>query len=354
MKQAAHRGPGRPWALALALVAVLGWSTATDAQESYTLSGGSVAVYNLAGEVEIVPGNGSDVIVEVLRGGDDAAELDVEVGSVRGRTALVVHYPEDRIVYPRRGGGRSSLRVRDDGTFYEGDRGGRRVEIRGSGRGLEAFADLRIRVPSGSDFALFLAVGEATASGLEGSLLMDMGSGTADVTDIRGAVNIDTGSGSVTVRGVDGNVTVDTGSGGVRVSDVRGGRLVVDTGSGSVRGTGIAADQVAIDTGSGGVELGELRSRDISVDTGSGGVELDLMTDVDRLVVDTGSGGIRLTIPSDLGAEVEFDTGSGGIDVDIPVQVREARRSYLRGSLGDGDGFIELETGSGSIRVRGR
>lgn len=335
----------------VALLAATAVTTVHGQQaERYTLADSDVAVYNLAGRVEVRPGSGSDVVVEMMRGGRDSDRLDVEVGNVGGRLALRVIYPDDRVVYPE-GGGKSTVRVRDDGTFYDDDRGGRRVEVSRSGRGMEAFADLVISVPPGTDFSLYLAVGEAEARGIRGSVHMDLGSGEATVSDIEGRVSVDTGSGSVDVSAVTGDVTVDTGSGGVRLSDVRGERLVVDTGSGSVRGSRIVADQVAVDTGSGSVELGDLTSADIAVDTGSGSVELELMRDVDRLVVDTGSGGIRVSIPEELGAEVELDTGSGGIDVDVPVQVREARRSYLRGSIGDGDGFIELDTGSGGIRL---
>ncbi len=336
-----------------AVMAMFGASPATGLQaERYEVAGSEVAVYNLAGEVEIVPGSGRVVTVEVMRGGDDADRLQVEVDEIRGRMALRVMYPEGRIVYPRKRS-QTSLRVRDDGTFGNG-RGGRRVEIRGSGRGVEAYADLRITVPADRDVSVYLAVGEAQARGTRGSLLIDLGSGAVVAEDITGSVNLDTGSGSVDVRSVDGDVLVDTGSGGVRVSDVRGRRLLVDTGSGSVFGSNVQADEVSIDTGSGGVELQDLASPEIEVDTGSGSVELDLLADVDRLVVDTGSGAIRIALPETLGAEVELDTGSGGIDVDVPVQVREARRSYLRGSIGDGDGFIELETGSGRIRLRRR
>ena len=42
-------------------------------QEVERLSGGDVAVYNLAGHVEVVRGSGSDVVVRIDRGGADAS-----------------------------------------------------------------------------------------------------------------------------------------------------------------------------------------------------------------------------------------------------------------------------------------
>jgi hypothetical protein len=48
---------------------------------------------------------------------------------------------------------------------------------------------------------------------------------------------------------------------------------------------------------------------------------------------------------------VEIDTGSGGIDLDFPLEVRSVRRDRVQGRLGDGQGTILIDTGSGSIRI---
>ena len=135
------------------------------AQEEHRVSGNEVSVYNLAGHVDIVPGSGGDVVVRVMRGGGDADRLEVGVQEVRGRQALVIRYPGDEVIYPEMGRqSRTQIRVRGDGTFGdEGEGRGNQVDIRGSGNGLEAWADLRISVPSGKDLAVYQAVGEAEA-----------------------------------------------------------------------------------------------------------------------------------------------------------------------------------------------
>ena len=106
----------------------------------YVLKGDSVAVYNLVGELRVEPGSGSDVAVQVTRGGADAARLDVQSGPLRGRETLRIIYPEDVISLPDWGRGwNTTLRVRDDGTFGDGGswrRDGREVRITGRGRGL--------------------------------------------------------------------------------------------------------------------------------------------------------------------------------------------------------------------------
>jgi len=324
-----------------------------SAQEVERISGRDVAVYNLAGRVEIVRGSGSDVVVRVDRGGRDAEMLRVETGEIRGRSTLRVIYPDDEIVYPEMGrGSNTSLNVRSDGTFSDGGSGrGDRVRIRGRGDGLEAWADLVVEVPAGREVEINLAVGEVEADGVEADLSIDTGSGAVTALDIVGSLEVDTGSGSVVVRGVEGDLLVDTGSGRVEVSDVRGREVEIDTGSGGVRGYGLSADLVGIDTGSGSIELEAVSASEVVLDTGSGSIDIEMLTDIDRLDADTGSGSVTVRAPAGLGATVEIETGSGGIDLDFPLEVRTVRRDHVRGTIGDGRGEINIDTGSGSVRL---
>ena len=324
--------------------------------EEFELPGREVAVYNLAGEVRIVQGRGSNVVVRVTLLGPDAQTLDVEVGQVGGSQALRVIYPEDRIIYPELGrGSRTTVSVRSDGTFYGGGRSrGDRVEVRGSGRGLEAHANLEIEVPAGTEFSLYLAVGQTDIRGVSGDFIIDTGAGEVVAQDIQGSLRVDTGSGHVSVRGVEGDVLVDTGSGSVEVEDIRGGEINVDTGSGRVTGRRLSATSVRVDTGSGRIELDEVTSEDVSLDTGSGSIRVEILSDVENLDIDTGSGSVTVWLPEIAGAELEIETGNGGIELDFPVQIRRAGRDHVIGTIGDGRGRIHIDTGSGSIRLARR
>ena len=322
-------------------------------QEVERISGDEVAVYNLAGRVQVVGGSGSEVVVRIERRGPDASRLRVERGQIDGRSTLRVVYPSDEVVYPEMGRrSRTTVRVRSDGTFSDGrgDRGDE-VRIRGEGGGMEAWADLTIEVPARRDLAVYLATGEVDAREVDGDLLVDTGSGSVRAVDVSGFLDVDTGSGRVDVRGVSGGARIDTGSGGVEIHDVRGTTIEVDTGSGGVRGSGLAAESVLVDTGSGSIELERVTSRDLTLDTGSGSIDVALTGDVDRLDADTGSGSITVRAPAGLGATVDIETGSGGIDLDFPVEVRSVRRDRVRGTIGDGRGEIRIDTGSGSVRL---
>jgi lia operon protein LiaG len=341
----------------LALLLLGPAATGAQPTERRTVSGRAVAIYNLAGRVRVEGGGASDVVVEVTRGGADAGRLRIETGPRGEWQSLRVIYPSDRIVYPRLGGsgGRTSLRVDDQGFFDESNdwrgRGRDRVEIRGSGSGLEAWADLRIVVPRGKRVAVHLAAGEATVSNVDGDLAVDVSAASITTDHTRGRLSLDTGSGSVRVSDAQGSVNLDTGSGSVIVSDVRGDELRMDTGSGSITGRNIEVQTLSADVGSGGIRLSGVKAARVSLDTGSGGTDVELLTDIDDVNVDAGSGSVSLRLPAGAGAEVEIETGSGGIETDFPIQVTRWERNYLRGRLGDGKGRIRIDSGSGRVRL---
>jgi lia operon protein LiaG len=342
--------------LFVAPVLLLASALNAQAPERRSVSGQAVAIYNLAGRMTVVGGTGPDVVVEIARGGAEGNRLRVETGSRGEWQTLRVLYPSNRIVYPQLGdrGSRTSVRVDDQGYFHDsGDwgRGRDRVEIRGSGSGTEAWADLRIVVPRGKRLAVHLAAGDATVSNVDGDLHIDVSAASITTERTRGRLSLDTGSGSVRVTDAQGPVNLDTGSGTVTVSDVRGDELRMDTGSGSITARNVEVGTLSADVGSGGVRLSGIKASRLSLDTGSGSSDIELLSDVEDVTVDAGSGSVSLRLPANVGAEVDIETGSGGIETDFPIQVTRFERNSLRGRLGDGRGRIRIESGSGRVRL---
>lgn len=331
-----------------------------QAGDQHTLRGQRIAIYNLVGSIRLEGGTGSDVSVTVERKGSDGARLKVETGVIGGRETLRVIYPDDRIVFEGKEGnrgrwGRTQVDVSSDGTFgddRDDRRRGDRVEIVSSGSGFRGYADVRVSVPKGKEVEVHLAAGEAVVSNVEGDIAVDVHAADVTTTHTRGELTLDTGSGDVSVTDAEGRVTLDAGSGGATLAGVKGSELRLDTGSGSVKASGIDVDELWGDTGSGRVRLTEVRAKDITLDSGSGSVELELLADVDRLKIDAGSGSVTVGIPESLGAALDIDTGSGGIDVDFPISVTRRDRDGLVGTIGDGRGKIEIDSGSGGVRLR--
>lgn len=374
-------------------IATISLLTATDLaspQERFSLSGDKVAIYNVAGEVQVNAGTGGNVVVEVTRGGADSERLAIDRKSESGWQIFVVRYPDNRIVYRRLGRlSRTEFNIRDDGMFGRRNldpdlgaerikkgqgnlAGDHRIRVAGSGRGLEAYADLRVLVPSGKSVALHLGVGKINVMNVNGDLQLDAASASVHADGVTGFARIDTGSGSITLRNATGDFGLHTGSGGVRLEHVRRGAVVVHTGSGSVEATNLDLNEMMIGTGSGGIQLlnanapaaristgsGSIRAQrfgasNFDLETGSGGIRVELTRDIDIGRIGTGSGSVDVIAAPDAGAEVTFDTGSGGITVDgRGLVVHESKRSFLRGRLGDGHGTLRVHTGSGGIFFR--
>jgi predicted aspartyl protease len=299
------------------------------------------------------------VTVEVNRQGPDASKLRVETGPISEFETLRVIYPDDTIVFRSRNWrGRSEMYVRDDGTFGGGwnnrdrDRG-RRVQVRSSGTGLEAHADVRVLVPAGKEVGVYLGGGEITASNVNGNIRLDTGAGDVTAEGMKGTLFVDTGSGEVAVTTVEGDeLNIDTGSGSVSVNGAQSRTVNIDTGSGNVEGRNISCTELSVDTGSGSIELTEVRASRLNMDTGSGDVTVSLLSDSDDLMVDTGSGSVTVEVPANFGSAIDLSTSSGDIETEIEMQVTRRGRQQLNGRIGDGQGRMTIETGSGNVTIR--
>lgn len=338
------------------LAALLLPATSSAQTEHHTVGGDRVAIYNLAGKLRVQAGTGSQVGVDVTRGGRDAAQLRVLQGDLRGFSTLRVVYPSDHIVYSAMGfRGRTQLRVNSDGTFDDNDHDGwgsrDRVEIRDSGSGMEAFADMVVSVPRGQRIVLHWGVGEATVSNVDGDLRVSVASARVTAEHTRGILKLDTGSGSVEVSDAQGEISLDTGSGGVTVNGVRGESLLMDTGSGSIRGSEIDVKTLKMDVGSGGLRMDRITASRVAADAGSGSVDLSFIAPVTDLSAESGSGGVTVRLPASQTGEVDIETGSGGIDTDFSIATSRLARHRVHGTIGNGNARIRIEAGSGSVRL---
>lgn len=335
--------------IGLTLLALLGAGSvrAESVDKRFSISGEKLLLVNLVGEIRVEAGTGPGFEIDVaVRGRDAKAEL-VRFDQAEGPNAhLFVQYQieeERTFVYPGLGHGSNSSFAAPRGTSWgesgTGDhsffhRANRQVRIRNRGRGLEAWADVTVRVPAGKKLEIRHGAGRIKATNVRSDLLLDSCVGAVEVEGIRGEVSVDTGSGEVSVRDTDGDLTIDTGSGSVTLERCRGGHVSVDTGSGSVDAEGIEVDDLQIDTGSGGVTVALTRM-------GKG-----------SFVIDTGSGSIDFRLPPGASADIRADTGSGGISLDLAqAKLRRHEEDEVAVTLGNGEASVTLDAGSGSIHI---
>jgi DUF4097 and DUF4098 domain-containing protein YvlB len=227
-------------------------------------------------------------------------------------------------------GGDTSLRYADDGSTDDVPLARVRVS---RNSGVLLYADLEVRVPSRAiEAGFYNRVGSVAASGATGTLRFDTAGGDIRLDHLSGVLLADSGSGDVSAEALSGSFRCDTGSGECDVRGFKGERLVLDTGSGDLT-------------------LQDVDARVVEADTGSGSVLASLLG-AQRITADTGSGDVRLRLPRGMSFELRADTGSGDIETGFsdaePVLRRREVVGYRRG---DGAVKIEVDTGSGDVRV---
>jgi lia operon protein LiaG len=348
--------------LPMAIGAVLGTIAAAPAaaqgnepeREQYQVTGEKIAVYDLAGAATLEPATGPTVVVDVQRRGRDAGRLKVEQGVIDGVATLRVIYPDDHVVYDpanSKWNGSSTFDVGNDGTFDDRDGADRAVEVRSSGSGMEAWADLRILVPRGQQLALHLGVGEIRVSNVNGTLRFDGGPTNTTATGTSGSLAVDVRSGTIRVQQAKGDLRLETTSGNIEVNDARDGTVRLASGSGNLAVYGAAVPMIRFTTAAGTVDGVALDADNVNVATGSGGVNLDFDGSPSALTINAGSGSVTVALPSSYTASVDLDTMAGNLRVDFPLRITSQGPDQVAGIIGAGIGQLQVETGSGNINI---
>jgi DUF4097 and DUF4098 domain-containing protein YvlB len=353
----------------------------------------AVRLANLAGRLEIVPGQGKEVVVEATIHADAGSTAEtqrllqgmkwVKSHDRKGRAEWALSYPVEKYtsyVYPtgnRNDDDHDDLPaflgfLKDMGhtsTLYRGER----VRIYSSRHGSAPvlFANLRITLPVGGNVAVRNAVGPVRGGDLDGTLSVDTGSGDVQIAShsgqlaidtgsgdvvlgsAKGETAIDTGSGDVVVKRLVGNGSVDTGSGDVVVQRISAGKLSIDTGSGDVTVQEGVAGKVVADTGSGDVRVIAVELEDLAADTGSGDVTVHTsLAKARRIIAETGSGDISIKAGPEASFDIEADQGSGDLQVGYDDAVlRRSGRKVVGAKRGGGRTTIHVETGSGDCSI---
>jgi DUF4097 and DUF4098 domain-containing protein YvlB len=281
---------------------------------------GILSLSNIAGDIAIARGGGSETTVEIVktargRDVDDAREqlqlVTVEVSERPGRADVRTHYP--------RQAGRDDRRSINVSVAYT----------------VTTPADTRVTVNSIS--------------------------GSVKVTDIKGDVTASTVSGTVRVSGT-GRTSAKSSSGMVEIIDAQmDGTLESSSVSGDVVLRRVSARRVDAGSVSGGIKLEEVQCDRVSAKTTSGSVSYaGTLARNGRYELGSFSGDVRLTLAGNSGFEIDATSFSGDIRSDFaittrgPQTTRRGRTTALNGTFGDGSAILDLTTFSGSIVISKR
>jgi lia operon protein LiaG len=322
--------------------------------QRFAFTANRVGVHNLAGAMQIQGGSGSETIVYVTPQGPDRRRVRAEHATIRGEDAVRVVYPGSTIVY---GGSREKIvqtttMLDEDGTYRKaGVIDGKRMTVRATGLGTQAFADIRIIVGKGTQLTVSLAVGDIVIDNVDGHITADLWEGSIDVDGARGGASASVGTGTITVADARGVLSLEAGSGSIRIRDAWPDRIDAETKSAEVRAANIKVPSFRVMTGSGNIRMTSTELKTFSFETASGGIEAELITDIDSASIFSRSGPVILRIGQKVGAALDIITGRGGILTDLSVAKATRSPSELRGTIGDGRGLLKIEGGSGTVQL---
>ena len=279
---------------------------------------GLLALGNVAGDITVTRGAGSDTTVEIVKSarGRDAADA-------RELLQLVTVDPIER-------NNRADVKAR----YPNGD------DLRRRGRrSINVSVAYIVTAPAGTNISA------------------ETVSGSVKIADIAGEISAQTVSGDVRITG--GRVGLaKTISGSVEVDNVQvDGPLEAGSVSGDVILRRVTARRIEAGTVSGNVRLEDVQSERLSAYTTSASIWFSgTLAKNGRYELKGLSGDVRVMLSGNTGFELDASTFSGDIRAsDFPITARgRVDRHSMRGTYGDGSAMLDLSTFSGSIIITKR
>lgn len=283
---------------------------------------GEIHIGNIAGNISVVRGGGSDVTIEAIktsrgRTADEAKEMlglvDVEITERGNRAEVKTRYPQGD----------------------EWRRNNRRNVNVSVAFTITAPVDTRVSINSISgDISTKDIKGDVTLESVSGSVRIANGGRAAAAKSISGNVE-------VVDTEVEGRLEVSSVSGNTLLRNIRARAVEAAAVSGSVIVDDVTCDRVEAQTVSGDVQFSGPLAR--------GG----------RYELSSHSGGIQVNVAGNTGFELEATSFSGSVRSDIPLKAESSDRSgrhnrTIRGVFGDGSAVLDVTTFSGSIVISRR
>ena len=147
---------------------------------------------------------------------------------------------------------------------------------------------------------------------------------------------LDTSYGDIDLENLNGSISSNTSFGDIDCKDIEG--------------------RLNLNTSYGDIDCRKICSEDISVETSFGDVDVSFLPSSPARLnadVDSSYGDIDFTAPSGFAGIVDMKTSGGSIRTNLPVTVSgEIKKQQVKGSVGTGEGKLELKTSFGSIRLK--
>ena len=259
--------------------------------------GGTLELDIDRGRVEVLPGPGREVLIEVERNvtTDDRSKAE----SIFERHDLQIEERDSGIYV-------GSRFDNNEDTFWNRIRSTDRLRVR-----------VRVRIPEDYNIEFKAGAGSVELGSFSGDISGVTGAGNIEIGVVSGSVDVVSGSGNIVIEGAGGKVEVYTGAGNVDVRSVRG---------------------------------------EATVKAGAGNVEV-FITEQPEGASDfsTGAGNVMVYLAGSVGVEVDAECAVGSASTDYPLKVEgKWTRKSFSGAVNGGGPELRLYAAVGNVTLRKR
>jgi len=220
-----------------------------------------------------------------------------------------------------------------------------------------SYGSVNCRNITGDNITVKSSSGSITAEMIKGSAQLTTSYGSIICTDMSdGDVKLKTSSGKIMLSNISfGDCDAHTSYGSIVSGELKGKSIKLHSGSGSIGLTDSSADTTNLSTSYGRITCRQITTNNITAKSGSGNLDIACSDSTpDQIVADlvTSYGNIDFAAPQNFAGQVDLSTSYGSIRTGRPITINgEISKKKLKGTMGEGNGKLHMQTNSGSISL---
>jgi ribosomal protein S9 len=150
------------------------------------------------------------------------------------------------------------------------------------------------------------------------------------------------------------SVDLETTNGNINATSLHG-DVKARTTNGNVVVSAVTAEHLVTQSTNGNIHINQVQAAQVGVETTNGSVDADLVASAapsPNVRMSTTNGSISVRFPKEISAKVEASTVNGRIECSMALTTYDQKtKTSLAGSIGAGEGNIDLDTTNGSIHI---
>ena len=221
-----------------------------------------------------------------------------------------------------------------------------------------SYGSVNCRNITGDNITVKSGSGTITAEIIKGSTQLTTSYGSIICTDMSdGDLKLKTSSGKIKLTNASfGDCDAHTSYGSIISDELKGNSIKLHSGSGSIKVTESSADTTNLSTSYGHITCRQITTNDIIAKSGSGNLDIAFSDSTPaQIVADlvTSYGNIDFAAPQNFTGQVDLSTSYGSIRTNRPITINgQISKKKLNGTIGEGNGKLHMQTGSGSINLQ--